>query len=91
MNEERGFSYRTSYTRKSASPCPAPGGLGPDCLVVPKSCRLKILHSPYSWMTHVSPPCGPAPGVGGGERGGISLFSANQAQVYAATTITRHY
>lgn len=59
-------------------------GVRPPC----GSCarRLKILHSPQSWMTHVSRSCGPAPGVGGRERS-ISV-SANRAQVYAASTTT---
>lgn len=49
--------------------------------------RLKILHSPQSWMTHVSRSCGPAPGVGGGKEGVFSV-SANQAQVHAASSTT---
>lgn len=40
-------------------------------------------------MTHVSPPCGPAQGVGGrGAKEGVFLSSRNLAQVYAASSTT---
>lgn len=77
MNEERGFSYRIFYIRKLVLFCFVLGGLGFDCLVVFKFCRLKILYLFYSWMTYVFLFCGLVLGVGGGERGGIFFFSVN--------------
>lgn len=55
LHLEIGFTWYSSRWVRVRPPCGS-------C-----ACRLKILHSPQSWMTHVSRSCGPAPGVGGGK------------------------
>lgn len=61
LHQEMGFTRHPSRWAWVGPPCGSCAG------------RLKILHSPQSWMTHESRSCGPAPGVGGGK--GVFLSS----------------